>query len=92
MTVREIERVLYCEAYVGTDPGMTPLERGTLLSEDAYYEAIEQYGADFDAGMGAEAVKALLRNMDVKTAAAMLHEELAASTSEPKTKKLSKRL
>jgi DNA-directed RNA polymerase subunit beta' len=92
MTVREIERVLYFEAYVVTDPGMTPLERGTLLSEDAYYEAIEQYGADFDAGMGAEAVKALLRNMDVKTEAAMLHEELAVSTSETKTKKLSKRL
>ena len=92
MTVREIERVLYFEAYVVTDPGMTPLERGTLLSEDAYYEAIEQYGADFDAGMGAEAVKALLRNMDVKTEVAMLHEELAASTSETKTKKLTKRL
>jgi DNA-directed RNA polymerase subunit beta' len=92
MTVREIERVLYFEAYVVTDPGMTPLERGALLSEDAYYEAIEQYGADFDAGMGAEAVRALLRNMDVKTEAAMLHEELAASTSETKTKKLSKRL
>jgi DNA-directed RNA polymerase subunit beta' len=92
MTVREIERVLYFEAYVVTDPGMTPLERGTLLSEDAYYEAIEQYGADFDAGMGAEAVKALLRNMDVKSEVAMLHEELAASTSETKTKKLSKRL
>ena len=92
MTVREIERVLYFEAYVVTDPGMTPLERGTLLSEDAYYEAIEQYGADFDAGMGAEAVKALLRNMDVKTEVAMLHEGLAASTSETKTKKLTKRL
>jgi DNA-directed RNA polymerase subunit beta' len=92
MTVREIERVLYFEAYVVTDPGMTPLERGTLLSEDAYYEAIEQYGADFDAGMGAEAVKALLRNMDLKTEAAQLHEDLASSTSETKTKKLSKRL
>ena len=56
MTVREIERVLYFEAYVVTDPGMTPFERGTLLTEDAYYEAIEQHGADFDAGMGAEAV------------------------------------
>jgi DNA-directed RNA polymerase subunit beta' len=92
MTVREIERVLYFEAYVVTDPGMTPLERGTLLTEDAYYEAIEQYGADFDAGMGAEAVKALLRNMDLKSEAAMLREDLAASTSETKTKKLSKRL
>ena len=92
MTVREIERVLYFEAYVVTDPGMTPLERGTLLTEDAYYEAIEQYGADFDAGMGAEAVKALLRNMDLKSEAEMLREDLAASTSETKTKKLSKRL
>ncbi|MBL10409.1 MAG: DNA-directed RNA polymerase subunit beta' [Acidiferrobacteraceae bacterium] len=92
MTVREIERVLYFEAYVVTDPGMTPLERGTLLSEDSYYEAIEQYGADFDAGMGAEAVKALLRNMELKSEATMLREELAISTSETKTKKLAKRL
>ncbi|MBO67601.1 MAG: DNA-directed RNA polymerase subunit beta' [Acidiferrobacteraceae bacterium] len=92
MTVREIERVLYFEAYVVTDPGMTPLERGTLLNEDQYYEAIEQYGADFDAGMGAEAVKSLLQNMDLKAETARLHEELQASTSETKTKKLSKRL
>ena len=53
MTVREIERVLYFEAYVVTDPGMTELETSTLLTEDAYYEAVEEYGADVEAGLGA---------------------------------------
>ena len=61
MTVREIERVLYFEAYVVTDPGLTELEVGSLMTEDSYYEAIQLYGADFDAGMGAEAVKELLK-------------------------------
>ena len=92
MTVREIERVLYFEAYVVTDPGMTELETSTLLSEDAYYEAVEEYGADFDAGMGAEAIKELLKALDPKMESALLREQLAESTSETKTKKLIKRL
>ena len=55
MTLREIERVLYFESFVVVDPGMTPLESGQLLSDDEYLDAIEQYGDDFDARMGAEA-------------------------------------
>ena len=92
MTVREIERVLYFEAYVVTDPGLTELEVGSLMTEESYYEAIQLYGADFDAGMGAEAVKELLKGMDLKSLSAQLREDLAESTSETKTKKVTKRL
>ena len=92
MTLRDIERVLYFEAYVVVDPGMTPLERSQLLSEDAYLEAIEQYGDEFDARMGAEAVRDLLRGIDLAGEAAKLREELGATTSETKIKKLAKRL
>ena len=92
MTVREIERILYFEAYVITDSGLTDLEEGSLLTEEQYYEAIEMYGADFDAGMGAEAVKELLKSMELKSLSPQLREELAESSSETKTKKLTKRL
>ncbi len=92
MTVREIERALYFEAYVITDPGMTELESGTLLNEDDYYKAVEEHGADFEAGMGAEAIKELLKGMDLKYESADLREQLAESTSETKTKKIIKRL
>ncbi len=92
MTLRDIERVLYFEAYVVVDPGMTPLERGQLLSEDSYLEAIEQYGDEFDARMGAEAVRDLLRGIDLGGEAAKLREELGGTTSETKIKKLAKRL
>ncbi|MGE4648183.1 MAG: DNA-directed RNA polymerase subunit beta', partial [Arenicellales bacterium] len=92
MTVREIERILYFEAYVITDPGLTDLETGSLMTEEQYYEAIEMYGADFDAAMGAEAVKELLKAMELKSLSTQLREELAESSSETKTKKLTKRL
>ena len=92
MTLRDIERVLYFEAYVVVDSGMTPLERKTLLSEDAYLDAIEQYGDEFDARMGAEAIRALLQAIDLNVEAAKLREELAATNSETKIKKLAKRL
>src|SRR4051794_8509745 len=92
MTLRDIERVLYFEAYVVVDSGMTPLERNTLLSEDAYLDAIEQYGDEFDARMGAEAIRALLKAIDLNVEAAKLREELAATNSETKIKKLAKRL
>ncbi len=92
MTLRDIERVLYFEAYVVVDPGMTPLEKNTLLSEDAYLDAIEQYGDEFDARMGAEAIRALLKAIDLNADAAKLREELAATNSETKIKKLAKRL
>ncbi len=92
MTVREIERVLYFEAYTVIEPGMTPLERGMLLTEDAYLDAIEQYGDEFDARMGAEAIRNLLKRVDLDAEAATLREELAATSSETKIKKLTKRL
>jgi len=92
MTLREIERVLYFEAYVIVDAGMTTLERGTLLSEDAYLEAVEQYGDEFDARMGAEAVRDLLKAIDLESEAVKLREGLAGTTSETKIKKFTKRL
>ena len=92
MQLKQLERVLYFEAYVITDPGMTELETGTLLAEEAYYDAVEEYGADFEAGMGAEAIRELLKALDPKTESALLREQLAESTSETKTKKLIKRL
>jgi len=92
MTLREIERVLYFEAYVVVDPGMTPLEPRTLLSEEAYLNALEEYGDEFDARMGAEAIRDLLLNINVEEEAAKLREELAGTNSETKIKKLTKRL
>ncbi len=92
MTVREIERVLYFEAYVVVEPGTTPLERRMLLTEDAYLDHIEQYGDEFDARMGAEAIRDLLRKIDLPSEAVLLREELASTTSETKIKKLTKRL
>src|SRR5690554_5827007 len=67
MTLRDIERVLYFEAYVVIDPGMTQLERGQLLTDEAYLDAIEEYGDEFDARMGAEAIHELLQSLDIKT-------------------------
>ena len=92
MTLRDIERVLYFEAYVVIDPGMTPLERRQLLSEDAYLEAIEQYGDEFDARMGAEAIRDLLKSIDLTAEAEQLREELRGTNSETKIKKFAKRL
>ncbi len=92
MTLRDIERVLYFEAYVVIEPGMTPLEKGQLLSEEAYLDAIEQYGDDFDARMGAEAVKELLKEIDLKGEAEKIREEIPTTSSDTKIKKLSKRL
>lgn len=92
MTLRDIERVLYFEAYVVIDPGMTQLERGQLLSEEAYYDAIEEYGDEFDARMGADAVQELLRAINLETEIAKIREDMASTTSEARLKKLSKRL
>ncbi len=92
MTLRDIERVLYFEAYVVVDAGMTPLEPGQLLSEEAYLDALEEYGDDFTALMGAEAVQHLLRDLDVEAEVQALRDELPKTTSETKIKKLTKRL
>src|SRR5450631_376048 len=92
MTLRDIERVLYFEAYVVTDPGMTPLNRCQLLSEDDYLAKVEEYGDDFSAAMGAEGVRELLRKLDVGHDIETLRTELAATGSETKIKKIAKRL
>ena len=92
MTLREIERVLYFEAYVVIDPGMTQLERGQLLAEDSYLDAIEQYGDEFEAKMGAEAIRELLANIDLDTEIAQLRDDIPQTKSETKLKKISKRL
>ena len=92
MTLRDIERVLYFESYVVIDPGMTTLEKNQLLSDEQYYESLEEFGDDFDARMGAEAVKALLGDIDLGDEVGMLREEIPQTNSETKLKKLSKRL
>lgn len=92
MTLREIERILYFEAYVVVDPGMTPLESRQLLSEEAYLDAVEEHGDDFEALMGAEAVQRLLRDIDLDRDIAALREEIPNTTSETRLKKLTKRL
>jgi DNA-directed RNA polymerase subunit beta' len=92
MTLRDVERVLYFESYVVTDPGMTPLERGQLLTEEQYLDALEQHGDEFDALMGAEAMQKLLKNLELKEEINRIREELPATTSDTKLKKLTKRL
>lgn len=92
MTLRDIERILYFESFVVVEPGMTPLERGQLLSDDEYLDAVEQYGDDFDAKMGAEAIQQLLAGIDLEGDISQLREELQTVTSETKIKKITKRL
>src|SRR6187399_482214 len=92
MTLREIERVLYFEAFVVIDPGMTPLTRGQLLTDEMYLEAIEEHGDEFDARMGAEAVFELLKSIDLQAELGKVREEMAGTSSETKLKRLSKRL
>jgi len=92
MTLRDIERVLYFEAFVVIDPGMTTLERGQMLTDEAYLEAIEEHGDEFDARMGAEAVYHLLRSLNLQSEADKLREEIASTTSETKLKRVAKRL
>ena len=92
MTLREIERVLYFESFVVLDPGMTPLEKGQLLTDDEYLDAVELHGDDFVAKMGAEAVYDLLKAIDLKEEISRLREEINSTNSETKIKKFSKRL
>ncbi|MCX7898426.1 MAG: DNA-directed RNA polymerase subunit beta' [Rhodocyclaceae bacterium] len=92
MTLRDIERVLYFEAYVVIDPGMTPLKRGQLLSEDDYLAKVEEYGDEFTAMMGAEGIRELLRTLDLVREIEMIRNELSATGSEAKIKKYAKRL
>jgi len=93
MTLRDLERVLYFEHYIVIEPGLTPLRRLQLLTEDEYVEAQDEYGEDeFTAGIGAEAVKELLIALDLEEIRDDLRIELAETTSEVKPKKIAKRL
>lgn len=92
MTLRDIERVLYFEAYVVTEPGLTTLERRQLLTEEQYMQARQEHGDDFDAAMGAEAVYDLLRTIDLQSEMVTLREEIASTGSETKLKRLTKRI
>ena len=92
MTLRELERILYFESFVVTDPGMTDLESCQILDEEEYYEALENYGEEFRAGMGAEAVKTLLMEMDLEEEIALIEQQMTETKSEAKIKKLSKRM
>jgi DNA-directed RNA polymerase subunit beta' len=92
MTLRDIERALYFEAFVVVDPGMTPLTRGQLLTEDDYLAKVEEYGDDFTAVMGAEGVRELLRTLDLSHEVETLRNDLQATGSEAKIKKYAKRL
>jgi DNA-directed RNA polymerase subunit beta' len=92
MALRDIERVLYFEAFVVTDAGMTPFTKGQLLSEENYHEALEEYPSEFEALMGAEAIQKLLRDIDLESEILHLREEIPVTTSDTKLKKLTKRL
>jgi len=92
MTLRDIERVLYFEAYVVTDPGMTPLKKCQIMSEEDYSAKFDEYGDDFTAFMGAEGIRELLKSIDINREAEQLRAELRESKSEAKIKKYAKRL
>ncbi|GLQ73190.1 DNA-directed RNA polymerase subunit beta' [Vibrio penaeicida] len=90
--LRDIERVLYFEMYVVTEPGMTDLEKGQMLTEEEYLDRLEEWGDEFTAKMGAEAIKDLLSTMDLGREAEQMREELETTNSETKRKKVTKRL
>ena len=92
MTLRDIERVLYFESFVVVDPGLTSLEKRQLLTDEQYYEALEEFGDEFEAKMGAEAIQDLMKDMDVREEITNIREELPQTNSDTKIKKLTKRL
>ena len=92
MTLRDIERVLYFEAYVVVEPGMTPLKRNQLLTEDDFLAKTDEFGDEFEASMGAEGIRHLLKSINVDRVVETLRDELQVTTSEAKIKKIAKRL
>ena len=90
MTLRDIERVLYFEAYVVTDPGMTPLKKFSIMTEDDFDAKFKEYGDEFQAKMGAEGIKDLLNSIDIEGSIEKLRNDLTGS--ELKIKKNAKRL
>ncbi len=93
MTLKDLERILYFENYVVTEPGLTPLKLHELLTEEQYQRAVEEYGEDsFSAGIGAEAIRIMLQAIDLNVEKDKLKIDLRETTSEAKRKKLVKRL
>src|SRR5687768_5297109 len=93
LALKDLEKVLYCEAYVVLDPKETPLSSGEILSEERYQELEDEYGIDaFNAGMGGEAILHLLKDVDVHQLAEQLRTEMREASSEAKRKKHAKRL
>ncbi len=93
MTLKDLERILYFEYYVVLEPGLTPLEDRQLLSEDEYLKAQDEFGQDsFTAMIGAEAIREMLKGMDLEKLAADIRVEISEATTELKPKKLAKRL
>ena len=92
MTLREIERVLYFEAYLVTDTGMTDLTQGELMSEEQYIEALEEFGDDFSASMGAEAIYEILKNINLESEMSKILEDMEGTASQIKIKRFQKRL
>ncbi len=92
LTLRELEKVLYFDSYILLDPGETNLEKGELLTEERYRQLVQEYGARFTAGIGAEAIKQLLASLDLEKLATDLREEMVKTNSVAKRKKLAKRL
>ena len=92
LTLKNMEKVLYFDSYIVVDPKSTDLVRGQLLSDEKYREALEKYGPKFEAGIGAEAVKVLLENLDLDEIQKQLKEDIRATASVAKRQKLSKRL
>jgi len=92
LTLRDLERVLYFESFIVINPGMTDLDPGQLLSDEEYYEALEQWGDEFEAGMGAEAVQNLLLEIDLDSEISNLQNQIPETRSEAKIKKITKRL
>jgi len=92
MTLKDLERILYFESFVVTEPGLTPFKMRELISEDAYLDAIDDYGEDFRALIGAEAIKAMLQELDMEEERTTIRTELRETGSEAKRKKLVKRL
>src|ERR1700684_1049411 len=93
MTLKDLERILYFEYYVVLEPGLTPLQDRQLLSEDEFLRAQDEYGADsFTAQIGAEAIREMLKGLDLEHLAAELRVEIQEATTELKPKKLAKRV
>ncbi|HYL81151.1 MAG TPA: DNA-directed RNA polymerase subunit beta', partial [Candidatus Acidoferrum sp.] len=92
MSLRDLEKILYFEEYVVLDPGKTPLQMRQLLTEEQFRKAVEEYGDGFRAGMGAEAIREVLRKINVPELANQLRVRMTKETSQQNRKKITKRL